>query len=226
MKASIFFSSVEDTKILLNKFKLLKNSNDPNKKISGLFVNVCRKKNYVEAYNTALNLGDYHLLLFDESFFQFDLSEFDKKPILRYSFYQPPYDFISYEKYLESKYLKFEDVGYTYQEEYEQLLNGAPRKETFLSIRYDYSEEEYKNGIHSVSHFHIGFRDSVRITCSICITPLLFVIFILKNVYFDEWPSLIKDADFLEQYKNIKEKCENIEETFFQELDKIELYLK
>ncbi len=121
--------------------------------------------------------------------------------------------------------MKFYDVGYEYQDEYEQALIGAPRKETFLSIRYDYSEKEYKTGIHSVSHFHIGFRDSIRITCLKYITPLLFAIFIVKNVYFNKWPSLIEDTDFLKQYKKVKDKCENIEETFFQELDKIELYL-
>lgn len=225
MKASTFFSSVEDTKILLKKFELLKNFNDSKKQISGVFSDVCRKKGYVETYKTALNFGDYHLLLFDESFFQFELSEFKNKPRLRYSFFQFPYNFISYEKYLESKYLKFDDVGYEYQEEYEQLLNGSPRKETFLSIRYDYSEKEYKKGIHSVSHFHIGFRDSIRITCLKFISPLLFVIFIVKNVYSDKWPSLIEDDDFLKQYKKVKDKCESIEETFFQELDKIELYL-
>jgi len=225
MKASTFFSSVEDSKILLKKFELLKNSNNSQKQISESFSNVCRKKDYIKTYNAALNSNDYHLLLFDDSFFQFELSEYDKKPLLRYSFYQTPHDFIPYEEYLKSNDLKFNEVGYEYQDEYEQVLNEAPKKETFLSIRYDYSEKEYKTGVHSVSHFHIGFRSSIRITSSIYITPLLFVIFIIKNVYSKKWPSLIKDDDFLKQYKKQKDKCECVEETFFQELDKIELYL-
>lgn len=225
MKGKTFFTSVEDSKNLLKKFELLKNSNDSKKQISSLFSKICRKEDYMKTYDTALNSNDYHLLLFDDSFFQFELSEFDKKPLLRYSFYQSPYDFLTYEEYLKSEDLKFCAVGYERQDEYEQLLNEAPRKETFLSIRYDYSEKEYKTGVHSISHFHIGFRNSIRITSSIFITPLLFVIFIIKNVYSNKWPSLIKDEDFLEQYKKIKDKCESIDDTFFQELDKIELYL-
>ena len=225
MKGKTFFTSVEDSKNLLKKFELLKNSNNSKKEISKLFSIICRKEDYIKIYNTALNSNDYHLLLFDDSFFQFELSEFDKKPLLRYSFYQTPYDFLPYKEYLESKDLKFNEVGYEYQDEYEQVLNEAPIKETFLSIRYDYSEKEYKTGVHSVSHFHIGFRSPIRITSSIFITPLLFVIFIIKNVYSKKWPSLINDDDFLKQYKKVKDKCESIEETFFQELDKIELYL-
>ena len=225
MKGKTFFTSVEHSKILLNKFELLKDSNHPYKQISPSFSTICRKENYIKTYNEALHSNDYHLLLFDDSFFQFELSEFAKKPLLRYSFYQTPYDFLQYEEYLESNDLKFNDVGYEYQDEYDQVLNEAPIKETFLSIRYDYSEKEYKTGVHSVSHFHIGFRNSIRITSSIFITPLLFVIFIIKNVYSKKWPSLIEDDNFLKQYKKLKDKCESIEETFFQELDKNELYL-
>lgn len=225
MKGINFFTSVEDTRILLKKFELLKNSNDSKQQISSLFSNICRKEDYVKTYNTALNSNDYHLLLFDDSFFQFELSEISKKPLLRYSFYQCPYDFLTYEEYLKSEDLNFYDVGYERQNEYEQVLNEAPRKETFLSIRYDYSEKEYKTGVHSVSHFHIGFRNSIRITSSIFITPLLFVTFIIKNVYSNKWPSLIEDDNFLKQYTKVKSKCESIEDTFFQELDKIELYL-
>ena len=225
MKAFNFFSSVEDTKRLLKKYELLKNSNNSKKQISKSFFNICREEDYIKTYYSALKSNDYHLLLFDDSFFQFELSEFDKKPLLRYSFYQTPHDFLPYEEYLKSNDLKFNKVGYEYQDEYEQMLTEAPIRETFHSIRYDYSEKEYKTGIHSVSHFHIGFRSSIRITSSICITPLLFVIFIVKNVYSNKWPSLIKNEDFIKKYKKIKDKCENIEEPFFQELDKIELHL-
>lgn len=210
---------------MLNKFKLLKNSNNLKKQISKNFLNICRKKDYITTYITALKSNDYHLLLYDDSFFQFELSEYDQKPLLRYSYYQNPFVFLTYEEYLKLKELEFNIVGYEYEDEYYQALIEAPKNETFLSIRYDYSEKEYRTGVHSVSHFHIGFRGSIRITSSISISPLLFVIFIVKNVYSKKWPSLIKDDNFLERYKKVKDKCENIEESFFQDLDKIELYL-
>lgn len=226
MNESKFHSSVEDARKLLNKFNLLKNSDFLNKPISEDFIRISRKENYITAYNTALQSNDYHLLLFDDSFIQFEFVNRSGKTLLRYSYYQFPFDFPTYEEYLKSKYLKeFIEVGYEYKEEYDQALIEAPKKDTFLSIRYDYSEKEYVKGIHSVSHFHIGHGDSVRITSSIFITPMLFMIFIIKNVYSKKWPSLIKDKIFLEQFEKVKTKSERIEECFFNNVDKYELYL-
>lgn len=225
MKPKTFFSSVEEAKNLLNKFDLLKNSNFLNKPISEDFARRSRKEDFITTYNTALKFNDYHLLLFDDSFIQFELAEQSIKPQLRYSYYQFPFVFPTYNEYLKSKHTEFNEVGYKYEEEYDQALIEAPKKDSFLSIRYDYSEKEYDPGVHSVSHFHIGHGDSIRITSSIFITPLLFVIFIIKNIYFEKWHSLIKDGDFLKRYEKVKNKCEKIEDCFFNELDKYELYL-
>ena len=81
MKKSTFFTSRESAKNLLNKFDFLINSDFIDEKISYEFVSHCRKNNYYEAYMTAIKKFDYHLLLFDESFFQFQLIE-DKKNIV------------------------------------------------------------------------------------------------------------------------------------------------
>ncbi len=224
MKASTFFSSVEESRILLNKFELLKNSN-LSKKISTEFIGISRQKDFIATYDNAIKLNNYHLLLFDDSFIQFELIEPDKKIQLRYSYYQYPYDFMTYEEYLASNKLTFYNVGYERMDEFDQLLSEAPKKESFLSIRYDYSEDLYNPGVHSVSHFHIGYGESMRITSSICITPILFVMFILKNIYYSKWKMIIKDADFLKKYNKVKDKCDKIEKCFFNDLDKKELYL-
>ncbi len=225
MRKINYYSSLEDVKNLLNKFGLLKNYYFIDKPISDDFAKRCKREDYITIYKSALEKNDYHLLLFDDSFLQFDLLE-QNKPMLRYSYYQFPFNFPTYEEYLTSINQDFNVVGDEYKEEYEQALLYAPIKDTLLSIRYDYSEKEYAPGIHSVSHFHIGHGSSMRISCSIFISPLLFVIFIIKSVYFKEWKLLMKDKDFLKYYEKIKEKCEEIEDSFFNEIDKYELYLK
>jgi hypothetical protein len=110
--------------------------------------------------------------------------------------------------------------------EYEQALSEAPQKDTFVLIRYDYSEREYSSGVHSVSHFHFGHSNSIRIPSSVVITPLLFILFVLKQVYSDLWKSLIEESNFHRVYKSSKSKCRNIGMHFFDDLDKKELYLK
>ena len=225
MNKGHLLSSTEEAKDLLNKFYLLKNSSYINSPISDEFVKVSRKEDFITTYTKALTNNDYHLLLFDDSFLQFELFKQAKKTIVRYSYYQSPFDYPTYEEYLKLKDLEFNTVGYEYKDKYDQELIEAPKKESFRSVRYDYSEKEYTQGVHSVSHFHIGFRDSIRITSSIFITPLLFVVFIIKNVYFKEWPLLIKDDDFRERYNKVKNKCEKIEDCYFNDIDKKELYL-
>ncbi|NQE52689.1 hypothetical protein C5S29_03780 [ANME-1 cluster archaeon GoMg3.2] len=124
------------------------------------------------------------------------------------------------------KDLSFNEVGYGYKYKYEQALSEAPQKDTLVLIRYDYSEREYSPGVHSVSHFHFGHSNSIRIPSSVIITPLLFILFVLKQVYSDLWKSLIEESNFHRIYKSSKSKCQNIRICFFDDLDKNELYLK
>ena len=227
MKYKDFNISREHAKRLLNKFDLLKSADFYKKPISGEFIRVARGKDFFNAYLTALNNHDYHFLLFDESFLQF---EYNRNPTdnvtLRYAYYQFPYDFPTYGEYLMEKGLSFNEVGYTYKYVYEQALSEAPKKDTFVLIRYDYSEREYSSGVHSVSHFHFGHSNSIRIPSSVIITPLFFILFVLKQVYSDRWKSLIEESNFHRIYKSSKSKCQNIRMCFFDEFDKKELYLK
>ena len=227
MKYKDFNISREQAKRLLNKFDLLKSADFYKKPISEEFIRVARVKDFFNAYLTAVNKHDYHFLLFDESFLQF---EYNGNPTdnvtLRYAYYQFPYDFPTYKEYLMEKGLSFNEVGYGYKYVYEQALSEAPQKDTFVLIRYDYSEREYSSGVHSVSHFHFGHSNSIRIPSSVIISPLLFILFVLKQVYSDLWKSLIEESNFHRIYKSSKSKCQNIRMCFFDEFDKKELYLK
>ena len=227
MKYKDFNISREHAKRLLNKFDLLKSADFYQKPISGEFVRVAREKDFFNAYLTALKNHDYHFLLFDESFLQLEYTRNSTDNVtLRYAYYQFPYDFPTYKEYLMEKGLSFNEMGYGYKYEYEQALSEAPQKDTFVLIRYDYSEREYSSGVHSVSHFHFGHSNSIRIPSSVVITPLLFILFVLKQVYSDLWKSLIEESNFHRVYKSSKSKCRNIGMHFFDDLDKKELYLK
>lgn len=227
MKYKDFNMSREQAKRLLNKFDLLKSADFYKKPISCEFIRVTGEKDFYNVYLTALNNFDYHFLLFDESFLQLEYNQNSTDNVtLRYAYYQFPYDFPTYKEYLMERGLSFNEVGYGYKYEYEQALSEAPQKDTFVLIRYDYSEREYSPGVHSVSHFHFGHSSSIRIPSSVIITPLLFTLFVLKQVYSDLWKSLIEESNFHRIYKSSKSKCQNIRMCFFDDLDKKELYLK
>ncbi|MCK4397850.1 MAG: DUF2290 domain-containing protein [Methanophagales archaeon] len=222
-----FNMSREHAKRLLSKSDLLKSADFYKKPISGEFIRVARVKDFFNAYLTALKNFDYHFLLFDESFLQLEYNRNSTDNVtLRYAYYQFPYDFPTYKEYLMERDLSFNEMGYGYKYEYEQALSEAPQKDTFVLIRYDYSEREYSPGVHSVSHFHFGHSNSIRIPSSVIITPLLFTLFVLKQVYSDVWKLLIEESNFHRIYKSSKSKCQNIRMCFFDDLDKKELYLK
>lgn len=227
MKYKNFNMSREQAKRLLSKFDLLKSADFYQEPISKEFIRVARENDFFNVYLTAIKNFDYHFLLLDESFLQFEYNRNSTDNVtLRYAYYQFPYDFPTYKGYLMEKGLSFNEVGYGYKDEYEQALSEAPKKDTFVLIRYDYSEKEYSSGVHSVSHFHFGYSNSIRIPSSVIITPLLFILFVLKQVYSDLWKSLIKESKFHRIYKSSKSKSQNIRRDFFDDLDKKELYLK
>lgn len=221
MNAREFSIYKEEVKNLLNKHNLLKDSYFYKKPLSKKYVKYKKKDDFILFYNNSIQNFDYHFLLFDNSFIQLEFD--DKKPYVRYLYCPFPYDFLTFEEFLT----ELENDNVIYEEPefiYDQLLEKASLKEPCFLIRYDY-EELYNSGIHSVSHIHIGCKHQIRITTSTMITPLCFIMFILKQIYIDKWPMFLRDNDFVTLYKRNKRNCDNIQDNFFNELDKSELYL-
>ena len=216
-----FSISREEVKNLLNKYKFLKDSYFYKKPLSNRYIKYKKKDDFILFYKNSIENFDYHFLLFDNSFLQLEFIE--KDSFVRYLYCPFPYDFLTYEEFLEE--LDNDKIFYEEPEFiYDQLLEKAGLKEPCFLIRYDY-EEIYNPGIHSVSHFHIGCANQIMLTTSTMITPLCFIMFILKQIYFDKWPIMLKDKDFTDLYKRNKRNCDNINDCYFNELDKLELYV-
>lgn len=217
-----FSISREEVKNLLNKHKLLKDSYFYKKPLSKKYIKYKKKDDFLLFYNSSIENFDYHFLLFDNSFIQLEFDE--EKSFIRYLYCPFPFDFLTYEEFL----IELENNNIFYEEPefiYEQLLEKASLKEPCFLIRYDY-EELYNSGTHSVSHFHIGCANQIKLTTSTMIAPLCFIMFILKQIYCDKWPLLLRDRDFVNLYKRNKRNCDNIKDCFFDILDKSELYLQ
>jgi hypothetical protein len=232
MNSKEFSSSMEEVKNILNKYEFTKQIGNYKKPLLKDYPKYKKSEDFLDLYKSVMEDQEYHFLLFDNSFIRMEFEE--KKSILKYIFCPFPYDYISYEEFLkeyekdiiqeeiEEKNILKKDPEFIY----EQLLDEAPLKEPCYLIRYDYSEKEYDSGIHSVSHFHIGCANQIRITSSFLLTPLCFTMFIIKQIYHDSWLSLIKDTNFCMIYKRSKNNCKNIDSSFFNILDRSELFLQ
>lgn len=197
---------------LLKKLELLgeinysipENSFDKNK-FSKEFLSISQKGSYKEIYDCAVKNKDYDFRLKDNSIIQFTIEKDTKRNIikLRYAYYKCPY-------------LIF---GNNETESTDVFL------ENYVSIRYDYDLNEYKETTHPISHFHIGNDNNLRIPVDKIVEPLEFGIFIIRNIYVKEWKELVKDINLKNICVNSKERLEEIEENFFTNDERKFLYL-
>ena len=185
-------------------YSIPENSFDKNK-FSKEFLSVSQKGTYKEIYDCAMENKDYDFRLKDNSIMQFTIEKDTRRNImkLRYAYYKCPY-------------LIF---GNNEAESTDVFL------ENYVSIRYDYDLNEYKETIHPISHFHIGNDNNLRIPINKVVEPLEFGIFIIRNIYVKEWNKLVNDMSLKDICLKSKEKLEEIGEEFFTNTERKFLYL-
>lgn len=227
MKNNDFNSNLRQVQNLLSSFSLLKDATRMFTLPKTKYYNINSTNDFVEIYRRELLEFNYSFLLKDDSFFQFYYEkENDIISKLRYTFFQFPYDIPDYEQFVkEICHCKLSESGYQFSENYSQSLDEANLKEYLMILRYDYSEKDYKEGVHSVSHIHIGYSNSMRLTIDKQISPYTFTLFVLKQIYHSEWMEIMEDNAFRKILSYSKENCSSLEESrFFSSLDKCELY--
>lgn len=175
------------------------------KKFSKEFLSISQKGDYKEIYDCAMKNKDYDFRLKDNSIMQFTIEKDNKNNIIkmRYAFYKSPY-----------LIFKKDEQEYT-----DMFLNN------YVSIRYDYDVKEYKEVIHPISHLHIGNDNNLRIPIDKILEPLEFGIFIVRNIYKNEWEILLNDKIKKNKYIRPKKQLELLEEDFFTREEKNFLYL-
>lgn len=214
-------SQVDEMKKILNKCDILYNYSKDNVYNLEVAKRIAKCKDYAKLHTEIYNSGDYTFQLSDNSLLQFS---YNSKPfILSYSYIPFPFEIPQYRDFLALNGLEYEEVGDKFMEDYEQEAESSDLKEHINIIRYDYSEKEYAESIHSVSHIHIGFTD-MRICSEKIISPMAFLFFILKQAYVDIWKKNISNTTF-NSYCRFKNKCNNVPPIFFSKKDKDELYL-
>ena len=146
---------------------------------------------------------DYSLILFDVT---------DQNRI-SFSYYENPYVFID-------KNIFLAEFGAESEQWYEQYLSEY-KKESITPVRYDFYPNDYTPGRHPVAHMHIGYANNIRIGCSYVLTPQLFLSFILRQCYPDQWQALQANGGWL----NERMAFQKIERNHFSEADTREFYL-
>lgn len=148
-----------------------------------------RTKSYTDIWRDCFSNRHFDFLLEDMSMIQFCHGGNSNLERLRlnYSFYECPFSVSSYSDFLKEEGFEYHEVGEQLREEYDLYLNDAPEKKAITPIRYDYDPESYDEGCHPASHVHFGHRSSIRLASKNILTPISFVLFIVRQCYPKQW---------------------------------------
>lgn len=211
-------SSYDDAKKILKKYNIkfeeniIKVQKNFENSYSDEFKKISLVGNSIDIYQKAIEFQDYNLFLpEDGSFFQFSI---DGKSI-RFAYFERPHNCMTYQDFLQSFDMSYDDCGDIFYEDYNQYLIESPQKEHITNFRYDYDETEYSEVIHPVSHLHIGQNNNVRLPLSKVLLPSSFVMLIIKQVYWEKFKNYSKNNDsFIDDYINEINKVKNIPEEY------------
>ncbi len=230
MNTSQYNISLGSAKKLLKDYGLIKQTIKKDGKFSQESIFASKEgASLFDSYLVCVRNRDYDILMFDDSLIQFSYdATCAKPPQIRYAFYQNPIDVHTYQEFLfqEHNISGVEFLDTLYQDDYEQIVSESHLKKHPVVVRYDSSKIEYTEAIHPVSHFHIGMKNDIRLPLKFHLTPLGFVFFIIKQVYYAQWKTLVTDASFLDRYRDFKRNCTMLGNEHFKDNDAIELYFQ
>ncbi len=185
---------------------------------------IYRSKKYIENWKSLISDNIYNFILTDNSIFKFYLSPSESK--ISFTFYECPYICLSYKDYLTSNDLEEDFENKMFLDYYEVYVHQCEIKENPVMVRYDLDYNSYLEGLHPVSHIHIGHKNQIRIVLKKILSPKSFVSFIFRQNYPAHWKLISSSKN---EWKNyfIKEKLTllEIKDSHWNELDHSEFHL-
>ncbi|MEB2270077.1 DUF2290 domain-containing protein [Bacillus safensis] len=199
----------------------------PNK-FSEDFFRISQEKDYDKIHRTALENGDYDIILDDYSLFQFSK---DYTGAIRYAYYQSSRDIITYEEFMEEfgfvdgDYLLYPSDEKPFYRDYEQLIGEAKISNSVTPIRYDYSPDQYLGITHPASHLHIGHENQIRIPIKMILSPQAFMGFVVRHIYYKKWRKAMVNDNYLQEYLSVKRTCISLDSNYFKQDEVSDLHL-
>lgn len=226
---SSFIIRLNDAKLLIEKSGLLKESILKRGRVRSVIKRHIKDvKQYKEYVDEILLRNEYDILLYDDSFFQFDRNCNDGKIIYKYVFMQNPGVRMPFNEYCIKNEIDLEDENIDY---YREIYDNDETEDSYkmlqfpLYLRYDVDDKGYVPNLHSYAHLHIGLSEHVRLPVSKILTPPTFVSLVLKMLYPDNWRNILSESlkDF--DIYNFKQLCNNISGDLWQSCEQKDVYL-
>jgi hypothetical protein len=164
-------------------------------------------------------------MLSDNSILKFKYADSDHK--LSFQFYECPFICQTYKEFLIDNELEEDHEDKIFTDYYENYLQQCIPKENPVMIRYDLDPSSYFEGLHPISHIHVGHKNQIRLGINKILNPKSFMSFILRQNYPTIWKSIITTEN---EWKNyfLKEKSNliDIDAHMWKNLDLAEFHLE
>lgn len=194
----------------------------PHLKITPKIIGDLRELSYIEQWKAALQNEWFHVKLEDHSLFIFNATIDNPS----YSFLHAPVATESFRTYLNRQDLEYSARNKSaFSEEYAMLLETAAFRQHLTPIRFDVDKTGYRAGVHPMAHIHIGLENNVRLAVRREMTPLSFVLFVMRQMYPDSWARLLGRPEQFRLQQAIRDKLQFVSEEYWKEADNLELHL-
>lgn len=180
-----------------------------------------KQLDYVEQWKYAREECLYHLYLSDHSFFIFKINDTPS-----YSYFDCPLEVKTISEYLvEIGWPVTEKNINLNKEDYDEYISTANIRNNVTPIRYDYDVKSYKTGIHPAAHIHIGLDNQIRIGMERQLTPLAFLLFVIRQMYPENWKRLLDNPISSTLPRKTHLDLEMVSKKYFGSHEKSDLYL-
>lgn len=169
------------------RFAKLRNEISENFSINAEIIRRQRELPYAKMWQIAYSEGWHHIRFEDLSILQFQ-----SNPSPSYHFIECPLAVPPLSEFVKERGFDYRDrYKSSVQEEYELVIDTASLRSHVTPIRYDYDVHGYREGVHPVGHLHIGLENEIRLRMDREMTPLAFLLFIIRQRYPVNWEHLI-----------------------------------
>lgn len=185
---------------------------------------IYRGKSYIENWKMLISDNIYNFILGDNSVLKFKLDDVNNK--ISFTYYECPFKCLTYKEYLAENDIEEDEEDKILQDYYEVYLHQCELKENPITIRYDLDFDAYFEGLHPVSHLHIGHKNNVRLGLKKILNPKSFFSIILRHSYPAFWKSIISsENEWLTYFKKEKSILVEVTDENWKLLDFTEFYL-
>lgn len=182
-----------------------------------------RQMDYIGQWKKAIEEGWLHIRLSDQSFFLFS----DAGEKCSYSYYACPLEIPTFQSFLTSQGLANSQKNRAENEDaYQLIIETAEVRDHFIPMRYDFDSSSYRKCTHPAGHIHVGLDNNIRIATRRRLTPLSFILMVIRQHYPENWDRLLTYSHELKIERRVRGDLDLIKEPHWSEEDEFQAYLQ